>query len=138
MRSILRNAIHRIEGIVYHPDPAMLWIRPATEAAVQLCAHSGAEVIWATGGPWSSFVVARDVSRRTGRPYVLDLRDSCGVHFSSAMVSRRYSRNGRERVTVSCLAACSAELGQLYLDTGRKPNHIGVPILGRLKLNAFT
>jgi hypothetical protein len=75
-RSILRNVIHRLEGIVYHPDPYMLWIRPATNAAVQACAKSGAEVVWATGAPWSSFVVARNVSLRTGRPYILDFRDS--------------------------------------------------------------
>jgi hypothetical protein len=76
MRSILRNAIHKLEGIIYYPDPDMLWIRPATEAAVQACDRNRAEVVWATGGPWSSLVVARNLSLRTGRPYVLDFRDS--------------------------------------------------------------
>ena len=76
VRSILRNAVHKIEGVVYHPDLDMLWIRPATEAAIQACDRSSAEVVWATGSPWSSLVVARNVSLRTGRPYVLDFRDS--------------------------------------------------------------
>src|SRR5262249_11727999 len=50
--------------------------RPATEAVVRACKQNSAEVIWATGGPWSSLVVARNASRRTNLPYVLDLRDA--------------------------------------------------------------
>jgi hypothetical protein len=76
LRSVARGVAHKIEGIVYHPDRAMFWIRPATEAAVEAVDRSGAEVIWATGGPWSSLVVGREVARRTGRPYILDFRDS--------------------------------------------------------------
>ena len=76
LRTTLRNLVHTIESIVYFPDLTMRWIRPATEAAIKACAQSGSEVIWATGGPWSSLVVARKVSRRTGLPYILDFRDS--------------------------------------------------------------
>src|SRR5215471_5394899 len=76
LRSVARGVAHKIEGIVYHPDPEMFWIRPATEAAVEASNRSGAEVIWATGGPWSSLVVGREAALRTGRPYILDFRDS--------------------------------------------------------------
>jgi hypothetical protein len=76
LRSVARRVAHKIEGIVYNPDPAMFWIRPATEVAVKACDRSAAEMIWATGGPWSSLVVGREVALRTGRPYILDFRDS--------------------------------------------------------------
>lgn len=76
VRSILRNAVRKLEGMVYHPDTDMCWIRPAANAAIQACNRKGADVVWATGSPWSSLVVARNVSLRTGRPYVLDFRDS--------------------------------------------------------------
>jgi glycosyltransferase involved in cell wall biosynthesis len=52
------------------------WIRPAQEATVQACSRSRPDVIWATGPPWSSFLVAQQVHRRTGIPYVLDFRTS--------------------------------------------------------------
>ena len=76
LRAMARMTVEKIESVVYSPDPAMLWIRPATAAAVRACRSADVRVVWATGGPWSSMVVARDVSSRTGRPYVLDFRDS--------------------------------------------------------------
>src|SRR5262249_15352315 len=57
------------------PDSAMFWMRPATKAAVEACTRNASQVVWATGGPWSSLVIGRNVSRRTGIPYVLDFRD---------------------------------------------------------------
>jgi hypothetical protein len=41
-----------------------------------MCAKRKPRVILATGGPWSSFIVAERASQRTGVPYVLDFRDS--------------------------------------------------------------
>ncbi len=76
VRSSIRKLVHGIEACLYHPDPAMAWIGPAVRATVQLCDRIRPDVIWATGSPWSSFVVAKRVSDRTGVPYVLDFRDS--------------------------------------------------------------
>ena len=52
------------------------WIRPAVEATVAMCADVRPDVLWATGPPWSAFIVARRAARRTGLPYVLDFRTS--------------------------------------------------------------
>lgn len=76
VRSFLRNMLRTCESWCYHPDLAMPWIKPAVAATVKACRRTSAKVIWATGGPWSSFVVARKVSLLTGVPYVLDFRDS--------------------------------------------------------------
>ena len=76
LRSFLRQAIRKVEAWCYHPDHAMGWIRPAVASIVELCARRGPSVIWATGAPWSSFIVAERASRLTGVPYVLDFRDS--------------------------------------------------------------
>ena len=75
-RSFARDAVRKFEAWCYHPDGAMGWIRPAVEATVQFCAESKPDVLWATGGPWSSFIVAQRASRQTGVPYVLDFRDA--------------------------------------------------------------
>lgn len=76
IRSYLRSFVRKVESWYYHPDPAMPWINPAVRATVKVCQRTSAKVIWVTGGPWSSFVVARKVSLQTGVPYVLDFRDS--------------------------------------------------------------
>lgn len=76
IRFFLRNMVRWGEGWCYHPDLAMSWIKPAVRATVEVCQRISAKVIWVTGGPWSSFVVARKASLQTGVPYVLDFRDS--------------------------------------------------------------
>jgi hypothetical protein len=69
VRSFIREMVHTAEAWCYHPDMAMCWIRPAVEATVEICVRKRPNVIWATGGPWSSFVVAQHASQRTGVPY---------------------------------------------------------------------
>jgi hypothetical protein len=75
-RSFIREAVHNLEAWCYHPDSAMGWIRPAVKAVCELTRTSKPDVVWASGGPISAFVVARRVSCRTGIPYVLDFRDA--------------------------------------------------------------
>jgi hypothetical protein len=75
-RSLLREIVRTVEAWCYHPDMARGWISPALEATIGVCSRRKPHVIWATGEPWSSFIVAERASRRTGVPYVLDFRDS--------------------------------------------------------------
>ena len=57
------------------PDEAAGWLEPAVERAVELHRREGFDAIYASGWPWTAFLIAREVSRRTGKPYVLDYRD---------------------------------------------------------------
>jgi hypothetical protein len=75
-RSFMREIVRTVEAWCYHPDMARGWISPALEATIRVCSGRKPHVIWATGGPWSSFIVAQQASQRTGVPYVLDFRDS--------------------------------------------------------------
>lgn len=88
VRSSLREAVRRAEAWCYHPDMAMSWIRPAVQAAVQMSSHKRPDVIWATAGPVSSFVVAQRASQRTGVPYVLDFRDSWTITYNEFAARR--------------------------------------------------
>jgi glycosyltransferase involved in cell wall biosynthesis len=76
VRSFLRKAVRRVEACVYHPDLAMGWIKPAVKTITKLSRRRAPNVIWATAGPVSSFVIAEKASKRTGVPYVLDFRDA--------------------------------------------------------------
>jgi hypothetical protein len=60
----------------------MGWIAPAIKASTRACKHQGADVIWATAGPVSSFHVAEKTSHRAGVPYVLDFRDAWTITFN--------------------------------------------------------
>ncbi|MBI5599156.1 MAG: glycosyltransferase, partial [Deltaproteobacteria bacterium] len=51
------------------------WIPFAVLKGMRVIKKEKIEVIYATGKPWSSFVIALFLKFLTGRPYVLDLRD---------------------------------------------------------------
>lgn len=57
------------------PDIAAGWLPLAVERALQLHDEVGFDAIYASGWPWTAFLIAREVSRRTGKPYVIDYRD---------------------------------------------------------------
>ena len=95
-RSRIREIVRKAEAWCYHPDMSMCWIRPATSATVKICARKRPNVIYATGGPWSSFIIAQRASRRTGIPYVLDFRDSWTITYNE-FEARRPSWATRSR-----------------------------------------
>jgi glycosyltransferase involved in cell wall biosynthesis len=76
LRSRIRELLHSAEAWCYHPDTTMCWIAPAVREALKICDRHRPNAIYATGGPWSSFIVARRVSQQTGIPYIIDFRDS--------------------------------------------------------------
>jgi glycosyltransferase involved in cell wall biosynthesis len=100
MRSLLRQLVRTGEAWGYHPDLAMGWIRPAIKAALDICARRSPDVIYATAGPMSSFVVADRLSQKTGIPYVLDFRDSWTIAFNEFEMRRPSWAISRDRRTV--------------------------------------
>src|SRR5690242_19325256 len=59
LRSRIRAGIRRIESWYYHPDMARPWIRPAVDATLQTCARKHPDVMWATAGPLSAWMVVQ-------------------------------------------------------------------------------
>ncbi len=58
------------------PDPKRFWASSAFAPACDLARRDPVDLVWATGFPWSSFRLARDVARAIDRPYALDYRDA--------------------------------------------------------------
>ncbi len=56
-------------------DPLAPWIWRATSSGVRFVEEHKIDMIWATTPPLSNLVVARQISRKTGVPYVVDFRD---------------------------------------------------------------
>lgn len=57
------------------PDEVAAWYPQAVRRGVELHRELGFDLVYASGWPWTSFLVARSIARRTGCPYVLDYRD---------------------------------------------------------------
>lgn len=83
LRNRLRELVRTAEAYWYHPDMAMPWIAPAVEATVKLCQRKHIDAIWATAGPVSSLVVAKQCSVKTGIPYILDFRDAWTLTYNA-------------------------------------------------------
>ena len=58
------------------PDPRVVWVPDAARAAVRIVRERSASVVLTTSPPSSVHMVGSLVARRTGVPWVADLRDS--------------------------------------------------------------
>lgn len=65
----------RIARLAQVPDEVASWYPNAVQRGLALHRDVGFDLIYASGWPWTSFMVARAVGLRTGVPYVLDYRD---------------------------------------------------------------
>ncbi|MGB3723835.1 MAG: glycosyltransferase [Pacificimonas sp.] len=59
----------------YLPDPHVTWIAPAVEAGRRMAGSWRPDVMFSTGPPHSSHLVASRLSTHIGVPYVTELRD---------------------------------------------------------------
>lgn len=65
----------RLQEHFRQPDLYALWRPTARRAAMRLMRDVPFDAVYATGFPWTTLLVARDVSQATGRPLVADFRD---------------------------------------------------------------
>lgn len=65
----------RVRRLWTLPDECASWAPMAVARARQLHAAEPFDVIYATGWPWTSFVIAEKIGRATGVPFVVDYRD---------------------------------------------------------------
>lgn len=104
----------RLRSLAHVPDEAVSWYPMAVKAAMALHRERGFDAVYASGWPWTSFLAARAVARRTGVPYVLDYRDmwrptgthaweyqSRGQKLFGPWFERRVARNAAAVVTVT-------------------------------------
>lgn len=65
----------RIERFFQIPDDCVAWRSTAIQHAIALYERERFDAIYATGWPWTSFLIAAEVSKKTGCPFVIDYRD---------------------------------------------------------------
>jgi len=69
------------------PDPRVVWVPDAARAAVRIVRERSASVVLTTSPPSSAHMIGNVVARRTGVPWIADLRESW-----LANPHRRYDR----------------------------------------------
>ena len=57
------------------PDEEMGWFIPAVWAGIKTVRSQNIDVIYATGRPWTAFLIGRVIKALTGKPLVVDFRD---------------------------------------------------------------
>jgi len=69
-----------ITDLLALPDPHVGWLPWAVLTGRKIIGAQHIDVIWATGSPWSCFLVGALLKKLTGKPLVLDYRDPWGTN----------------------------------------------------------
>ena len=62
-------------NLIFVPDTHIGWIPFAVWKGLRVVRNERIEAIYATGDPWSDFLIALFLSRLTGKPCIIDMRD---------------------------------------------------------------
>lgn len=79
LRTLLKSAIRSAGNAFLQPDAQILWYPGAVKEGLQLLSELKHDAIFATAPPFSSFVTAAALSRRSGLPLIVDYRDEWGI-----------------------------------------------------------
>ena len=75
LRAIARHAWVGVERNLLIPDQALLWYPRAVAAGLAALRKHKFDLIFATGEPYSAFLIAMTLSRLSKIPFVIDMRD---------------------------------------------------------------
>ncbi|GKS58895.1 glycosyl transferase family 1 [Nitrospira sp.] len=64
-----------LDGLFAYPDPQCAWLKPAVAFARRWPRAEVPDLVYATGGPWTSLLVGKSLAEHWGVPLVVDYRD---------------------------------------------------------------
>ena len=74
-KPLYRRLKDAITDMLASPDPHVGWIPSAVRAGMRCVRKKRADVIYATGGPWSCLIAGALLRKKTGLPLIVDFRD---------------------------------------------------------------
>ncbi len=98
----------KILQTIYQPDSRIRWKKPALKIAEQIFREERIHAIIATAPPFTSFLIARELSRKFHVPYLMDYRDAWvenpALNFYATPFHKAYARKLQD----TCLRGSSA------------------------------
>jgi len=107
-RSQLRAALHL-------PDRFIGWYWPASRRGKEICRRHAVRALFSSGPPWTCHLVARNLKRMLGLPWVADYRDP----WTSSALRYRATPPWKRRKEESLEAKCMAEADAVICNTDR-------------------
>lgn len=109
LRKFLRWGWSFVDAFLLIPDRHILWLPRALIAGMELVRRNKFRLIYATGEPYSTYLVAYCLSRLTGVPFVLDMRDPWTIapyRTERRLRLRRAIEKRQERRVLRAAKAC--------------------------------
>lgn len=109
-KSFAKQALRGVANLVLQPDPQVLWNSQAIDAGLRALCQRKHDAIFVTAPPFSSFLIGRELARRTGLPLVLDYRDEWSIS-NTYLENKRLgwlSRTWQQHQQTQCVRAASA------------------------------
>lgn len=82
------------------PDPQIGWMEPVLKHLTSLPDVERPDLVFATGSPWTSLAIARELGRRFRVPFIIDFRDpwasNAGFHYISPQLIRKTQKLERQ------------------------------------------
>jgi len=88
-------------NFLYQPDSKIKWKNPALQLGRELIKENKIEVIVATAPPFTDFLIARELSKEFGIPFIVDYRDSWvdnPFHYYPTPFHKRFSTKLEEDI----------------------------------------
>ena len=79
VRGAVKKVVRSVGNAVLQPDAQILWYPQAVREGMRLLNELHHDAIFVTAPPFSSFVTASELSRRSGLPLIVDYRDEWGI-----------------------------------------------------------
>ena len=107
------------EWLFSFPDPQCFWLRPAVQRLAHIPPRDYPDVVFATGGPWTSLLVGKALAKKFGVPFVADFRDPWTNNPNRKPLSALLFRKHKELEKSVCAAAAKVianteELGDQF------------------------
>lgn len=98
---VLQNVGRYIASFFLQPDTKIKWKKKAIELGKRILSQNNVDVIFATAPPFTSFLVAKELSDEFGIPFVVDYRDvwvDNPFHFYPTLFHKMYVRKLEESI----------------------------------------
>jgi glycosyltransferase involved in cell wall biosynthesis len=132
LKVAVKSVVRRLANLGLQPDAQVLWIPGAVKEGLKILREQKHDAIMVSGPPFSSFLAAATLAKKTGLPLVLDYRDEWGISNSylenkqigrvSNAIQGRMQRNvvRRARALIATTKPSAAELTRVRDRAGAK------------------